>query len=105
MPLSSVDAVQLTSPSVADCAAADTPVGTAGALVSGGGGCTGWLGGGEESSPPPQADSQSPSDSNAANEIFRAMQVPVFLFGGRVLTNLRRGDAGCRRTVVHGGWI
>jgi len=75
MPLASVEAVQLTRIEFGDCAAAVTPEGTVGAVVSaGGGGGGGGLGAGEGlSPPPPHADNNTPSDARVASTTFRFM--------------------------------
>src|SRR3954468_7214553 len=73
MPLSSVEAVQVTWIAVVDLAVAVTPEGTEGAVVSAGGmtELAGVL------SLPPQADNNTPSDASVANAIFRCMQIPL----------------------------
>src|SRR5690349_8718131 len=86
MPLSSVDAFQLTRIDVVDCGTAVTFAGTVGGVVSAGGGAGGGLGagggvglepegGGElPPSPPPQADRARHSDTRVALAIFGCMQ-------------------------------
>src|ERR1044071_9320178 len=82
MPLSSVDAFQLTRIEVVDCGTAVTFAGTVGGVVSAGGGfgAGGGVGlepeggGGLPPSPPPQADRARHSDTRVALAIFGCMQ-------------------------------
>ena len=85
MPLSSVDAFQVTRIEVGDCGAACTFVGAVGGVVSGGGGGGGVgtgggvgfepEGGGLSLPPPPQADKARHSDIKVALAIFGCMQI------------------------------
>src|SRR5690349_6448301 len=110
MPLPSVDAVQLTRIEFGDCAAAVTPVGTVGAVVSAGGG--GGAGGVElPPSPPPHADSERTNDASVADTRLRFMRVPGFVERSESAVNLtftpftrrrreRASDAHYRKSAV-----